>query len=199
VAHGLAEMAADRRGVVAVEFALLAPFLIVLLIGLFEVVSLVRVSFKLSHASNELAKLVAQTPFTQSGTSIVAPAVTGGRSGTLGDYCTGVGYELTPYASSGLAGQIVSVTSAAGGAPAKDWESDNACPTAASAFSGQAVTLATSYSLTPNPTDSAIVVKVSYTYKPILHYLLGSSWTLTQTAFARPRGGTKIACSSGCT
>lgn len=193
-----AGLARDRRGVVAIEFALLAPFLVALLIGMFEVVSLVRVSLKLSHTANELSDIVAETQPTNNGQT--PPNVTGGRTGTLGDACTGAAYSLAPYSSSPLSAQIVSLTSTSGGAPSKDWESDNACPTATTtAFSSSAIASATTYGLTPNAKDSAVVVKITYAYKPILHYVLGSSWTLTQTAFARPRAGTAITCSTGCT
>ena len=107
---------------------------------------------------------------------------------------------MNPYATGSLSAAVVSLTSAKGGAPAKDWEDDAGCTTAAASYAAAAATLAGptgsgGYALTPNPGDSVVVVRASYTYKPVLHYLLGSSWTLTQTAFARPRITGAIPCS----
>jgi Flp pilus assembly protein TadG len=187
----LARLGRDRRGIVAVEFALIAPFLLALLFGLFEVSSLVRVSLKLSHAANNLAKIIAQQqPPDQQDPAQVSQS-------QLADFCTGAGYALSPYSTGSLSAAVVSLTSSKGGTPTADWEYDAACAQKAGAYGATAASMAGSggYALTPSAGDSVIVVRASYTYTPILHYVLGSSWTLTQTAFSRPRSGATIACS----
>lgn len=194
--RGLTGLGADRRGIVAVEFALIAPFLLALLFGLFEVASLVRVSLKLSHAANSLAKIVAQQQPANQNTSPPPPVQV--TKAELADFCTGAGYALTPYATDSLSAAVVSVTAGANGTPAKDWEYDAACSATAGVYASSAVTMVSGgsngYTLAPTAGDSVIVVRASYSYKPLLHYILGSGWTLTQTAFARPRVTGTIQC-----
>jgi Flp pilus assembly protein TadG len=190
----LCELRCDRRGIAAVEFALIAPFLIAMLFGLFEVSSLVRVSLKLSHAANNLAKIVAQQqPASGQSTASVTQA-------QIADFCTGAGDVLAPFGATSLSAAVVSVTNNSGTNQA-DWEADSACTGKAAPFKTSAISIAGGgsgsggYSLVPNPGDSVIVVQASYIYTPVLHLIFGANWTLNQTAFARPRVNSTIACS----
>ncbi len=51
-------------------------------------------------------------------------------------------------------------------------------------------TLATSY--TPNVQDNIIIAQAVYVYTPIVASLLTASFTMTRTAYARPRNGTQV-------
>ena len=181
----------DARGVAAVEFALLVPFLMLVFLGVFEVTQIVRTQTKLAHAAGALAKIVAQQ----------TASVTGGTSGTLGDICSGVSQMMAPGPTSSVGSTIASVTTTitnGSTSVAEDWESDGSCPTSVSAMGAStAKSLAAQYGLIPNSTDSAIIVKMSYVYKPAISYVIGSAvFTLTQTAFVRPRSGTTVSCTN---
>ena len=176
-----------RRGVSAVEFALILPILLFFAIGTYEVTALVRVNMKLTRAAGALAKIIAQQ----------SSSVTSGTTGTLGDICTGAALEMTPFATKPFSAAIVSVTNSSGSSVAMDWESDGSCTTAATAMgSAAAVTRAGAYGLVPNAGDSVVMVKATYAYTSVLHYALGKSFALTQYGYARPRTGATVACSN---
>jgi Flp pilus assembly protein TadG len=179
-----------HRGVVAVEFALVTPVLILMLLGVSEETALLRAQMKVSHAAGLLAKMVAQQ----------TPAVTPGTSGTLGNLCYGVELTLAPLSKTSFAAAIASVTTNTVGTTTTttmDWESDGSCAKAATPIgSSAAVALATGTGLVPADGDSLIIVKTSYSYTAATHIVLSATYTLSQTIYARPRGDTTIACSS---
>jgi Flp pilus assembly protein TadG len=178
-------------GTAAVEFALVAPLLIMMLFGVTEETAVLRAQMKVSHAAGVLATMIAAQ------TSTVTP----GTAGTLGNLCYGAKLTLTPLGTAPFAAAIASVTTSASGSStstAMDWESDTSCPTAAKAIGATAaVGIATSARLVPNAGDSMIIVQASYTYTATTHFVLAPSYTLTQSAYARPRTNNTIGC-TGC-
>ncbi len=173
-------MRSDRRGVAAIEFALVGTLLLIATLGFFETVLIVRAQTLLSSVVANMAELVAA----QSGVPIA----------TLTDYCGGARLTMAPYPTTSLSMAVASVThSSTSGNTARDWEYDGACPTAAAAI-GSAGAAALGGSMVPNGGDSVIIIKASYTYTPSINVLL-SSITLKQTAFARPIRGA-VACSN---
>ncbi len=175
------------KGIAAVEFALVAPLFILMLMGVAEETALLRAQLKLSHAAGLLGKMVAQQN----------TAVSSGVSGTLGNLCSGVALTMTPLSTTGFSSATASVTKSASGTTAMDWESDNSCNTPATAIGAAgAVSLATASGLLPDPGDSLIVVKAGYAYTATTHFFLAANYTLTQTIYARPRINTAIVCSN---
>jgi Flp pilus assembly protein TadG len=162
----------DRDGVVAVEFALVLPTLIVLFIGTFEASNLIRVKMKFDAAAPAIASLVAvQNP---------------SKTGTLtSDFCTGAAYMLEPYSTSGLNVVVSSVTNH-NGTSSVDWTAD--CGNLSNPQS--ATTLATG--LLPNAGDSVIVVQTTYAYSAPIHMILGASYTFQNDGFSRPRSNSEI-------
>ena len=159
----------DRGGVVAVEFALILPTLIVLFIGTFEASNLVRAKMKFDEAAPAIAALVAiQTSTTKTGT-------------LTSDFCTGAAYMMAPFTTSGLNVQVNSVTNT-NGTSSVDWTAT--CNHLTSPQSP--VTLVTG--LVPNSGDTVIVVQTTYTYNAPVHMILGASYTFTNNGFSRPRG-----------
>ena len=68
----LSRLARDRRGVSALEFALIAPVLIVMLLGMDETASAVTAQRRVGHATSEIGDLVSQyTTIQQRITSIM--------------------------------------------------------------------------------------------------------------------------------
>ncbi|MGA3306128.1 MAG: TadE/TadG family type IV pilus assembly protein [Stellaceae bacterium] len=162
----------NQYGTVLVEFAFVAPIMITLFMGVFEVTRVVAADMRLANAATIMAEMVAQQTTVSHATSSSIP-----------DFCNGGKLAMTPLASSAFQANIVSVTNYSSGR-AVDWN-DTTCggPTAMS--STTAKSLATT--VTPNTNDSVIIVQVTYAYTSPISYILKSSYTLTQTSYARPR------------
>lgn len=180
----------SRAGSVPIEFALVLPVTMTLMIGVFEVSWLIRAEMKLGHVADMLAKIVAQQ----------GAGVTAGPAGSLTDFCNGAGYALAPFATSPLAASIASVsTSTQNGtnSTALDWESAASCATAAARLGGnRAVAMASSAGLVPKNGDSVVIVSAQYAYQAPLHLLLPSSYALSRTVYVRPRGSRSISCAN---
>jgi Flp pilus assembly protein TadG len=171
----------DRRGVAAVEAALLSPVLIVLFLGMVEVTQLIRVEAKLSRAAQTIQDIVAGQVNGSSSTISIANAFVGGQ------------IVMTPFGASNLSAAIASVLfDSSANALKVDWQQlENNSPT---------MTVSTACSTAAGMSigsDSVIVVQATYTYVPIVSYLFGKSYTLTQTAYGRPRNVGSISAPSG--
>lgn len=164
----------DRRGVAAVELALLSPVLLMLFLGTVEVTQLIRVKTKLALTAQAIQAMVAgQTTATANSLSIIY---------------SGSQLVMTPFASSGLTASIASVSfTSSGSATSVDWQMLEGGATSMTVSA--ACTLAAGLSL---GSDSVIVVKTTYAYTPVLSYLLGKSYTLTQVAYGRPRNAAAV-------
>lgn len=181
---GLPSLWCDRRGVAAVELALLSPVLVMLFLGTVEVTQLIRVKTKLALAAQAIQNMVAgQTTAT---TSSLATAYAGGQ------------LVMTPFAGSGLTASIASVSfTSSGSATTVTWQALEGGATTMTVSA--ACTLAAGMSL---GSDSVIVVRATYAYTPVLSYLLGKSYALTQVTYGRPRNTTTVstpAASTGAT
>lgn len=171
----------DRRALAALEFALLSPLLVMLFLGTIEVTQLIRVKTRMALAAQAIQNMVAgQSSATQASLDI---AYAGGQ------------LVMTPFAGSNLKASIASVTySSAGAASTVAWQTLEGGATSMSTTT--ACTLASGLSL---DSDSVIIVQATYSYTPILSFLLSSSYTLTQVAYGRPRNATTVTNSSSST
>lgn len=166
--------ARDTRAVVAIEFSILMPVMIVILFGSFEATRLVRASFRVTGAAQTIADLVAQ----QDSVS----------TSEMANFCVGGKLVLTPFSTTSLTASVASVTySSTSSGRAVDWQ-DTTCGNGSTI--GNAVSLGTAY--TPNVKDSVIVARVTYSYTPLLNTFLTSAFTMTRVAYARPRNGTTV-------
>lgn len=162
----------DRGGVVAVEFALILPTLIVLFIGTFEAANLVRVKMKFDEAAPAIANLVAMQNPTKTGT-------------LTSDFCTAADDMLAPFSTSGLNVQVASVTNY-NGTTTQDWTAN------CNKISNPQTPTTLVSGLLPNAGDSVIVVQTTYTYTAPIHMVLGSSYTFSNNGFARPRSNSTV-------
>lgn len=169
----------DQRGVAALEFALLAPFLITAVLGLVAVSQAVRAKMLLDSAASSMASMVA-----------AERAVTGGNAGTLRDFCNGAQLVMKPYAISSLAMAVTSYTRETGNKVTQDWEYRDACQSSAGSMSGSGAALANS--LLTEDGDSVIIVQASYRYTSSSSELV-PNMTLDETAYSRPRYS-KVTC-----
>lgn len=188
----------NSHGVAALEFVFILPLMTAVLFGIYELGQYARVNMQLANAATSMADLVAQQ----------AAGVSGSTTGSLGNFCAAGRLMMNPFPANATSGAgsfsaaIASVTNYAATGVTVDWESDHACTTTATALGATAKTLATSSTnLLPNagnPGDTVIVVQVTYQYSSPIQYLIPSAFTLTQTAFARPRITGTIACTAPC-
>lgn len=192
-----------RRGIAAVEFALIVPVLLILFVGTVEILTLYRTEAKLNALVFNVAQSVAMAQSvsaTASGT--VTPGIT-----ALGDICQGAVLGLQPFPAGGLTMTIASVTEEAGpkGLPVTGpayattprydvWEG-NFTPSGAGCTqssgttawtAAQAQALATQNGgMIVVPCDDVIIVRASLTYAGLTGLILPSRPTLTQTAYVR--------------
>ncbi|OYV38294.1 MAG: hypothetical protein B7Z81_04820 [Acidocella sp. 20-61-6] len=99
----------SRRATAAVEFALMAPFLLVLFIGVIEIVTLYRTEAKLNTMVISVAQMVAiQNQTTTSGISVIPSS--GTSQASLQDICQGAILGLAPFPPEGMTLAIAGVT-----------------------------------------------------------------------------------------
>ena len=166
---------ADRRGVGAVELALVAPVLLLLLVGLGEVGTYVLLNLKLQHAATALADLATRD---------------GSLTATQLDDLFQAAPQITiPFALGSNAVAIVtSVGADNGSGPTVEWQRTGAGTLAATSNIGTKVggkaTLPSGLLLRDG--ETIVAAEVVYSYK---HWLLGlvPDTTLRRTSYYRPR------------
>ena len=181
-------LGSDRRGVAALEFALITPVLVALFFGLFAISQFVRAKMLLSSTASSMA-------------SIVATQITT-TSALLDDFCKGgstaaggVQLMMRPFAGNVLSMSIISYTKQSDSSLKKDWEYNGACQTVATSINTASTKTNVATPLVPNAGDSVIIVQANYLYTSLYTTFVPNA-TLGQQAFARPRFGT-ITC-AGC-
>jgi Flp pilus assembly protein TadG len=191
----------DARGVVALEFALIVPMMVLILIGIYQISQVVRVTMKLSNVAVAVADLVAQQD-----------SVSGGVTGSLGNFCKAAQLMMAPFPTGSTTGpfslSIASVTNYSTNNVKVDWEVDAACATTATALGSSATTLVTSpVNLVPNSGpalttniagDTVIVVQANYKYLSLIQYLAPALVSQSRLGFARPRGNSVVSCTAAC-
>lgn len=171
-------LARDRSGVAAIEFALIFPVMLILFIGSFETTNLVLASMKLEASAETATDLVAQT---RVNTVLQTTDFT--------NITNAAKQVLTPLPTSGsqLKMAYASVTYSTGSAVI-DWHYEvNSATAITTANIPNNASLANLGTATSGSTDSVIIVKLTYAYSSPISYVLGPSYTLTESAFNRPR------------
>jgi Flp pilus assembly protein TadG len=197
-----------RRGVAAVEFALVAPVLLLIFIGTVEVATLYRTSAKLNAVAFNVAQMISLSG------SPVSTSVAGVGQTAMQDICKGAAMGLAPFPTGGMTLNIASVTEEASPnalpvqppanaayskSPTFDsWEWDGtvaANGTCSTVNNGDAIISGSPYQTVTNaagttpmlyvPCDNVIIVQASLTYPGIVGILLRSRPVLTQTAYVR--------------
>jgi Flp pilus assembly protein TadG len=177
----LADLARNRRGLAAIEFALLFPMMLLLFCGIVEAINLYRVDRKVVQAAQSCADLVTQEKTID--------------SAKLGDIGRAVELVLEPYSATGLSFRVSSVVyDAVDGTPKLGWQQSIRGFSAGSA---------------PDPTskavglglagESVIIVDLAYAYTPVFSKILPESFSIIELAAARPRRVRVIQCTAaGC-
>jgi len=171
----LARLAHERRGIAAVEFALLLPMMLTLYLGSIEVTTGVAIQRKVTLTARALADLASQyTSISSSNMSNILNASTD---------------IIAPYASTNLAVVVSEIYVNAQGQASVVW-SDTLNGTALTV--GQSVTVPTSLAV---PNTYLILGQASYSYNPTYGYVMTGTMTLSDQIFMAPRQSSSISVS----
>lgn len=161
----------DHRGVSAVEFALIAPLLILMYCGMAELSLAMMAQRRLSNIASAIGDLVAQN--TQTGPNRITDIF------HIGDTI------MTPFTTATLKMCLASVSSDATGKDTVVWSR--------ASVSGMTNCPAQSAVLTDVPTgvlapsQTVILARASYTYVPTIKLVFPGGVTFNRTYYLRPR------------
>jgi Flp pilus assembly protein TadG len=160
----------DRRGVSAVEFALIAPVLIVFYFGMAELTEAMMAQRRLNLLASSIGDVVARnTKFTDAQRTDIF------NIGTV---------LMAPFPSSGLKMCIVSVVSDSSGKDTVAWSESYNAPTNCPAANAVLTDVPTS--VLPS-SQSVIMSKASYDYTPPVRLIMSKGITFRRTLYLRPR------------
>ena len=167
----------DRRGVAAVEFALIAPILILSYCGLAELSIAMMAERRAAHSASVVADLVAQS-------GAVTPT-------TLADIYTVGNAIMTPFPSSALKMRITSVTADVNAIPKVAWSNGNGLAplTKTNTVSGFPANFLAAG-------DSVIQADVEYTFTSPLQYIIPAPVVFKDTYYLKPRQGGAVICAA---
>ncbi|HEV7386200.1 MAG TPA: TadE/TadG family type IV pilus assembly protein [Phenylobacterium sp.] len=166
----------DERGVAAVEFALLAPIMILLYCGLAELTIAMMAERRAAHSASVVADLVAQQT---NGTNIT----------DLGDIFTIGNSIMYPFPTGSLKMRLTSVVADNNAVPKMAWSLGHGLTKmGAGTVAGVPVGLLAAG-------DSVIQADVQYTFTSPLKYVMHNDVTFNDTYYLKPRSGTAVACS----
>jgi len=153
-----------ERGAVAVEFALTAPFLILMHFGAVELIQAWGAHRRATHVAAALADLTAQSR-----------SVT---TADLNDILAAGPVMLAPFPTDALGERIASISMDAGGTTKVDWAATR------NWTAGGTASVPTGYL---QPGESVILAHVTYRHKALFGLVLPGVTTMQKKAYLRPR------------
>jgi len=169
----LRKLGRDRRGVSAVEFALIAPAMIAFYFGLAEVTQGLLAERRAAHAASAIGDLVAQS-------STISDA-------EISDIFMIASTIMKPYPTGSLKMRVTSVSADASGATTVDWSSAEGGLTAHTA--GASITIPAGV-IAAN--QSVIMSETSYAYDSPVDFFMPSAVTFNREFYLRPRKSDKV-------
>lgn len=177
----LRDWRSDHRGVAAVEFAIILPFMLALYIGGVELGDGLAIQVKVTDTAHTVADLTSQQTTTTNITNV--NSILNASSQIIAPYAS------PPYSASNVIVTISEVSTDASGAATVTWsESLNGTKRPI----GQAVTLPASLAGLAN--ISLILGEVSYKYTPNLGYTITGTVTISDSYLLFPRNSAAISC-----
>ena len=167
----------DKRGVSAVEFAMLLPLMVTLYIGGVEVSSAIAVDRKVTLVARSVGDLVAQS------TSVNATDMT--------NILNAASSVVQPYSTSLIKVKVSRVDVDANGVAKVVWGKATANETARVA--NATVTLPAALN---TASTSVIWAEAQYTYTPAIGYVITGPLTLHDQIYMRPRLSDTVACNA---
>ena len=170
----LKKLARDRRGVSAVEFALIAPAMVASYFGMAEITQALLAERKAAHAASAIGDLVSQSSSVSSSdiTDIFAIAAT----------------IMKPYSTTTLKMRVSSVTADSGGTAKVDWSSGSGLT---ALTTGSTVTGIPSGVIAAG--QSVVMSEVTYSYDSPVDLLMPNAVTFSRKFYLRPRKSDKVA------
>lgn len=168
----LRQLFGDRKGIAAVEFALILPLMLTLYFGAVELGDALTINRKVSHVTSSLADLVTQSK-----------VITDSDMSNILDAAASV---MTPYSVTPLKIVVSGVTIDTNGKATVTW-SDASNTSALTPNS--VVTLPAAVS---TPSTFLVMAKVIYAYKPVIGYVMSGTFNLSDQFYLRPRLTTAI-------
>jgi Flp pilus assembly protein TadG len=167
----------DCTGGVAVEFGLLLPFILTVILGSIQVYYLVQAKLKTLNAVQSIANIVSQTSEL--------------TSSSMNDTCAAARMSIYPLPSSSLAVSVASVTNI-NSVWAIDW-TDTTCGNVTSINNISSI----SQNVTNSSGKSAIFASATYNVTLPIGFPLSRNLTVSATYLVRPRNGTSIKYKKG--
>jgi Flp pilus assembly protein TadG len=168
----------DIRGVSAVEFALIAPVMIMLYLGLAEMTMGLMANRRVSHVASAVGDLVAQFPSTS--TSDIDDIFEVGEA------------VMSPFPAGTLSIRLTSVKADVNGTPKVVWSRVHG--TALSALAANATVTLPENLIAAN--ESVIMADTRYTYTSTVTQALPDSMVFSDTYYLRPRRSDAVTCST---
>lgn len=161
------------QGSAAVEFALIAPFMLALYLGIIELTGLLLVDRKIIAATETVADLISQE-------SVITP-------NEIDDVFEAARRIFDPYPTVTLTFNVASIRfNTDTGAPEIEWQR------IVGALGGSSV-LTEAVGL-GNPGEGVVVSYLTYSYTPIFGSLITGTVDLEEMAFLRPRHSAVVQC-----
>ena len=165
----------DRRGVSAVEFALIAPLMIAFYFGLTEFCQGFMAQKRMSHSAAAVADLVAQTDVV--------------KKDELADILAIGKTIMAPFPTSALTSSVSSVTRDANGVAKVDWSQASG----GTARAKNEVVVVPADILANG--ESVVMAETTYGYASPVKYLLPGVTNFKGKFYSRPRKVDKVGCS----
>lgn len=165
----------DRRGVAAVEFAIIVPFMLTLYIGGIELGDAMAIQVKVTDTTHIVADLTTQN------TSI--------NNTTMSNILNASSATIAPYSSSNIVVTLSEVSTNSSGVATVTW-SDSLNGTARTV--GQTMTLPSSLTGAAYNNISLILGEVTYAYTPNLGGAITGTVRLSDSYYLFPRNSTSI-------
>lgn len=168
----LTRLRGDKRGVSAVEFAMLAPVMIAMYFGLAEFCQGFMAQKRMGHATSMVADLIAQRD-----------VMTGAQ---IDDIFKVGALIMKPFSATPLKMRVSSVTRGADGVAKVDWSR------------GSGLTARTTGSTVTVPTgmiangETVVMSEATYDYDSPVDYMMPAITKFSQTFYLRPRSVDKI-------
>jgi Flp pilus assembly protein TadG len=167
-------LARDKRGVSAVEFALIAPALIAFYFGLAELTQAMMAERRTSHAASSIGDLVAQS------TQI--------SDATLTDVFTIARAVMSPFPTTTLKMRVTSIVADSAVSPKVAWSKGDGL----TALADDSTQTVPSGLLTAEG-DSVILSEVEYSYDSPVDYFVPNAVTFSKKFYLRPRKSDNVA------
>ena len=173
----LRRLRADTGGASALEFAIIAPALILCFLGLVETGQVLVAGRRTDHAAAALADLLAQR-------SSVATS-------DIDDSFAAAGAIMRPMDSTALKLKVTSITVGADKKPRADWSrGKNLVPDTVNAVYAGAPA-----GLLVDPGDTVVVGQAQFTLVQASSFVIANNFGVTKTSWVHPRNG-KVVCTN---